>query len=80
MADMNTTYDMADVLHRIACDAQAIVRGLGHAYDEDDPSPRVDAAIALAGRIGALADMMMPVAGGDIPPVADLDQWLLLEA
>jgi hypothetical protein len=70
---------MSDVLHRIACDAQAIVCSLGRVYEEEDPSQRVDAAIALAGRIGALADMMLPIAG-DMPPVAHLDEWLLVRA
>jgi hypothetical protein len=76
MASTDSTYDMADVLHRIACDAQAIVRSLGHVYDEENPSTRVDVAIALAGRIGAPADMMEPIAV-NLPQVAQPDEWLL---
>jgi hypothetical protein len=76
VANTEPALDISDVLHRIACDAQAIVRSLGHAYDEEDSGPRLDAAIALTGRMGALADMMQPVLG-DVPPVAHLDEWLL---
>jgi|GEM_PF-4979690 len=79
MTNTDSDYNTADVFHRIACDAQAIVRSLGHAYDEEDPSSRVDAAIALAGRIGALADAMQSV-GRQMPPVDSLHGWLMARA
>ncbi len=79
MANNDSFNVHCELLNRIACDAQAIVRLVGHAQDGNCGLPQLDGIRALASGIGALADATQATSG-QAPPIDSLHGWLLARA